>query len=59
MLRDNIENVAKLAKVKKALVVVDNVFEPILQKPLKFGADTYTQLQSTSMVMTCFRRGNT
>ena len=36
----DIENVVKLAKVKKALVVVDNVFAtPILQKPLKFGAD--------------------
>ena len=36
----DIENVVKLAKVKKVLVVVDNVFAtPILQKPLKFGAD--------------------
>ena len=36
----DIENVVKLAKVNRALVVVDNVFAtPILQKPLKFGAD--------------------
>ena len=36
----DIENVVKLAKVNRVLVVVDNVFAtPILQKPLKFGAD--------------------
>ncbi len=36
----DIEAVVKLAKKNKTLVVVDNVFAtPVLQKPLKFGAD--------------------
>ena len=36
----DIESVVKLAKKNNTLVVVDNVFAtPILQKPLKFGAD--------------------
>ncbi len=36
----DIEKVSELAKIKGALVVVDNVFAtPIFQKPIKFGAD--------------------
>ena len=36
----DIENVCKIANKSGALTIVDNVFAtPILQKPLKFGAD--------------------